>query len=52
MRLALLTLLTSLIVQIARGHIIDSEGNCIADCHEEEVEQLTGTNHAVVDTAL
>ena len=54
MRLTLLVLLIGLFALIVHGHIIDGNGNCIADCHEEEVEQLTSTgpNHAVVNMTL
>ena len=49
MRLTLLALLVSFLAFCAQGHIIDGDGNCVADCHDGAASKLTGTNHAVVN---
>ena len=56
MRLRILALLVGLLAIAAQGHIIDSEGNCIAGCHvvdDDDVllpDAVAGANHAVVNT--
>ena len=51
MKITLLMLLVGLLTIGAQGHIIDDDGNCIADCHEDDDDgkKLSGTNHAVVN---
>ena len=40
----------ALLIQYITGHIVDGDGNCIADCHTEDDElDLGGVNYAIVD---
>ena len=52
MRLSVLALTLALLTQYITGHIVDGDGNCIADCHKEEAKppapNLGGANHAVL----
>ena len=50
MRLSVLALTLALLIQYISGHIVDSDGNCIADCHTDDDElDLGGVNYAIVD---
>ena len=50
MRVSVLAVTLGLLIQCITGHIVDGDGNCIADCHTEESDlDLGGVNYAIVD---